>query len=98
MFCKTNNKYKHQISKRDAASYPHISLFCVIYLFWRVVHVATGLTPPKSIAHMLRNWLTDISKKERSLIFVGAAVLMCTIWCTRNDLIFEKNNLPHLFI
>jgi hypothetical protein len=30
---------------------------------WRVVHVATGLTPPKSITHMLRNWLTGISKK-----------------------------------
>ena len=57
---------------------------------WRVVHVATGLTPPKLITHMLRNWLTGISKKERSLIFVGAAALMWAIWCTRNDLIFEK--------
>ena len=57
---------------------------------WRVVHVATGLTPPKSIRHMLRNWLTGISKQERSLIFVGAAALMWAICCTRNDLTFEK--------
>ena len=42
---------------------------------------------------MLRNWLTGISKKERSLIFVGAAALMWAIWCTRNDLIFEKKNI-----
>ena len=64
---------------------------------WRVVHVATGLTPPKLITHMLRNWLTGISKKERSLIFVGAATLMWVIWCTCNDLIFEKKKyLPHL--
>ena len=59
---------------------------------WRVVHVATGLTPPKLITHMLRNWLTGISKKEKSLIFVGAAALMWAIWCTRNNLIFEKKN------
>ena len=57
---------------------------------WRVVHVTTSLTPPKLITHMLRNWLTGISKQERSLIFVGAAALMWAIWCTCNDLTFEK--------
>ena len=57
---------------------------------WRVVYVATGLTPPKSMTHMLWNWLTGISMKERRLIFVGAAALIWAIWCTRNDLIFEK--------
>jgi hypothetical protein len=45
---------------------------------------------------MLRNWLTGISNKKRSLIFVGAAPLMWAIWCTRNDLIFGENNLPYL--
>ena len=39
---------------------------------------------------MLRNWLTGISVKEISLIFVGAAALMWAIWCTCNDLIFQK--------
>jgi hypothetical protein len=39
---------------------------------------------------MLRNWLMGISKKERSLIFVGAAAFIWVIWCTRNDLIFEN--------
>ena len=62
-------------------------------IIWRVVQVATGLTPPKSMTHMLWNWLTGISMKERRLIFVGAAALMWTIWCTRNDLIFEKKNI-----
>ena len=57
---------------------------------WRVVYVATGLTPLKSITHVFRNWLSGIRKKEKSLIFVGAAALMWAIWCTRNDLIFEK--------
>ena len=54
----------------------------------RVVHVAAGLIPTKSIVYMLRNWLTGISVKEISLIFVGAAALMWAIWCTCNDLIF----------
>ena len=51
--------------------------------------MATGLTPPKSISHMLGHWLTGINKKDRLLIFVGAA-LIGAIWCTRNDLIFER--------
>ena len=29
---------------------------------WRVVHVATGLTPPKSISHMLGHLLTGINQ------------------------------------
>ena len=39
---------------------------------------------------MLIIWLTGISTKERSLIFVGAVAFMWAIRCTRNDLIFEK--------
>lgn len=26
-------------------------------IIWKVVNVAIGLTPPKSVAHMLDNWL-----------------------------------------
>ena len=37
---------------------------------------------------MLIIWLTGISTKEGSLIFVGAAALMWAIWCTWNDYIF----------
>lgn len=37
----------------------------------KVVNIAMELTPPKSITHMLGNWLTGLRKNERSLIFVG---------------------------
>ena len=67
----------------------------MLKLFGGIVHIATGLTPPKSISHMLGHWLTGINKKDRLLIFVGAA-LIGAIWCTRNDLIFRKNRLPLL--
>ena len=33
---------------------------------------------------------TGINHKDRLLISVGATALMWAIWCTRNDLIFEK--------
>jgi hypothetical protein len=46
---------------------------------WRVVNIATGLTPPKSINHMFGNWLTGIKKKDKSLIYVGIAALMWVI-------------------
>jgi hypothetical protein len=31
---------------------------------WRVFHIATGLTPPRSVRHMLGNWLIGIAKKR----------------------------------
>lgn len=58
----------------------------------RVVNIATGLTQEKSITHMLSNQLIGISKNDRSLIFMGVAALTWAIWCTRNDLAFEKKN------
>ena len=61
----------------------------MLKLFGVLVHIATGLTPPKSISHMLGHWLTGINKKDRLLIFVGAA-LIGAIWCTRNDLALRK--------
>ena len=61
-----------------------LKLFGVLFI------LATGLTPPKSISHMLGYWLTGVNKKDRLLIFVRATALIWAIWCTRNDLIFEK--------
>ena len=55
--------------------------------------MATGLTPPKSISHMLGYWLTGVNKKDRLLIFVRATALIWAIWYTRNDLIFEKKQV-----
>ena len=62
-------------------------------IIWHIVHIATGLTPPKSISHMLGHWLPGINNKDRLLIFVEATALIWAIWCTRNDLIFEKTQI-----
>jgi len=43
--------------------------------FWRIVYLATGLIPPRSVSHMLGNWLSNFSDKEGRVILVGAAAL-----------------------
>ena len=57
---------------------------------WRIVHLATGLSPPISISHMLGNWLSLYNKNERNLILVGCAALCWAIWRSRNDIIFDN--------
>ena len=71
-FCNCNETIKHLFF--DSQHAKTIS---------RIVHIATGLTPPRSITHMLRNWLTGVGGNERKLILVGVAALLWAIWCTR---------------
>jgi hypothetical protein len=65
----------------------HLSLNCHhAKIIWRVVNIATGLTPPKSVSHMLGNLLTGMTKKD-GIIFVGVVAVMWAIWCTLNNLV-----------
>ena len=57
---------------------------------WKIVYLATGLTPPKSISHMLENRLSNFDNNERRVVLVGAAALCWAIWRCRNDIIFNK--------
>ena len=57
---------------------------------WKIVYLATGLAPPRSISHMLGNWLSNFDNNERRVILVGAAALCWAIWKCRNDIIFNK--------
>ena len=57
---------------------------------WTIVYLATGLTPPRSISHMLENWLLNFDNNERRVILVRAAALCWAIWRCRNDIIFNK--------
>jgi hypothetical protein len=58
---------------------------------WKIVHIATRLTPPRFTSHMFRRWLTGIVMEECKIIFMGVEALCWAIWCTRNDdLVFEK--------
>ena len=57
---------------------------------WKIVYLATGLTPPRSISHMLGNWLSNFDNNESRVVLVGAAALCWAIWRCRNDIIFNK--------
>src|SRR6185312_1026513 len=45
----------------------------------KIVYLATGLTPPRSISNMLENWLSNFDNNERPIVLVGVAVLSWAI-------------------
>jgi hypothetical protein len=53
-FCDCNETIKHLFFDCQHAK-----------TIWRTVHVATGLTPPRSVTHMLKHWLTGIQNKDK---------------------------------
>ena len=57
---------------------------------WKIVYLATGLTPPRSISHMLGNWLSNFDNNERRVVLMGAAALCWAIWRCCDDIIFNK--------
>ena len=61
---------------------------------WRIVYLATGLTPPRSVSHMLGNWLSNLCDNERCVMLVGAAALCWVIWRCRKNIIFNKTKYP----
>jgi hypothetical protein len=41
---------------------------------WRIVYLATGLTQPKTVTHMLGVWLYNLDKTKRMIILVEASL------------------------
>ena len=39
---------------------------------------------------MLGNWLTGIAREGEKKYFRGGMTLIWAIWCSRNDIVFEK--------
>lgn len=65
---------------------------------WRIVHIATRINSPRSKTHLFGNWWRDIESRDRNDIFVGVTVMLWLIWCTRNDIVFEKKYLSFLHV
>ena len=57
---------------------------------WKIVYLATELTPPRSISHMLGIWLSNFNNNERRVVLVGEVALCWVIWRYRSDIIFNK--------
>ena len=43
---------------------------------WRIVYLATGLTPPRLVSHMLENSLSNFSDKERCHVSGGSCIVL----------------------
>jgi hypothetical protein len=60
---------------------------------WRIIYLATDLSPSKSVSHMFENWLHMIDDKMKKITMMGAAVLCWVIWRCWNGIIFNKNQV-----
>ena len=59
-------------------------------VIWRVVQVATGISQPRSLAHMAGDWLSWAKPSEKKIILAGSAALIWAIWHCRNDIYFNN--------
>ena len=84
-YCNCNDTIKHLFFDCQHAK-----------VIWRTVQVATGLTPPRSVTHMLGNWLQNFNAQEAFTILTGTAALCWAIWRCRNDIILITLNIHHL--
>jgi hypothetical protein len=84
-FCNANETIKHLLFNCHHAKQ-----------IWRIVYLATGLPPPKSVPHMFGNWLHNQDDKMKKITMAGMAALCWAIWRCRNDIILTKSSILHL--
>jgi hypothetical protein len=78
-FCNANETIKHLLFDCHHAKQ-----------IWRIVYLATGLSPPKSVSHMFGNWLHILDDNMKKITMAGVAALCWAIWRCRNGIIFNK--------
>jgi hypothetical protein len=78
VFCNANETIKHLLFDCHHAKQ-----------IWRIIYLATGLSPPRSISHMFGNWLHILDDKIKKITMAGCR-LCWAIWRCMNDIIFNK--------
>jgi hypothetical protein len=74
-----------------AESIQHLFFDCpMAKIVWRLVHMTFGLPPPKSIANLFANWLSNLNKNDVKLIRIGVCAIVWALWNARNDHVFNK--------
>jgi hypothetical protein len=69
----------------------HLFFDCALAKFiWRVVQLASGLSPPNNIRHMFGAWVHNISSSNRHIFLVGIGAILWVILLSRNDIVFNK--------
>jgi hypothetical protein len=52
---------------------------------WSLIQVASSMYPPTTVANIFGNWLHGIDLRFRTLLRVGALVVVWSLWICRND-------------
>jgi hypothetical protein len=69
----------------------HLFFDCALAKFvWRVVYLVAGLPPPNNIRHMFGSWVCNMNKNDRHIFLVGVGTMLCAIWLSCNDAVFDK--------
>ncbi|CAO2142593.1 unnamed protein product, partial [Urochloa humidicola] len=66
-------------------------------VIWSTVHVATGLTPPRSVTHMLGNWLQHFNAQEAITILTGA-IFRGAYWLRFWSMLQHEEKTKELFM
>jgi hypothetical protein len=75
----------------------HLFIKCPFaIIIWNIINMAFNITPPSNIAHLFRNWLNGISKKEKTNIRVGICAILWAI-CMFEITLSLTNQLFHHF-
>jgi hypothetical protein len=71
----------------------HLFLHCPFAkIIWRMVYLTYNIPPPANVTNMFGKWLNGVRKEDKHKIRVGVSALCWSIWRTRNDIIFNKQN------
>ena len=77
-----------------AETVQHLFISCpMAQVIWRIVYMAFNIIPPKNITNLFGNWLSGVTKKDKSNIRVGVCALLWAIWHVRNDIIFNNSKV-----
>jgi len=50
-----------------------------------------GIKPPLNVHNLFDNWYPGKDKTFRSLLLTGATTICCSIWLTRNEVVFDTS-------
>jgi hypothetical protein len=49
-----------------------------------------GLSAPQNIKHVYGDWIQNMNKTNKRLLFVRLDTMFWSVWLSRNDIVFNK--------
>ena len=59
---------------------------------WRLLHISTGLRPPRDVNDLFGVWASGLLPRSRNLLLTVASAICWAIWLSRNDVVFNKSS------